>query len=225
MSTTLPTKCPICGSKSFKDGNGFSSNTYEGKAYLIPALEHFKKNAKEFIKNNSIYKCDLCHSYWIYPWFTKDQSKVLFDSVKSNHQAGWDQFEFYLKKKDPNYYMKWIAENVEKLNCKNFKYDNYAELGCPFSGFALSMGFDSCRESVLDALFRSKEKGSLWLQIDHFLNQISKFAFSAISISRLKQKNEHYSQLIQAKVGARVVFVWTELVLEQPWIVDFSMKL
>jgi hypothetical protein len=181
------TICPICESNSFKVGVGFSSGSDEGGAYIIPALNYLKENTDEFFKKNKVYSCNTCYTSWIEPWFTSQQSKVIFDSIKSNHQAGWDQFEYALKNKNPNYYMSWIKQIIEILKRKNLSFCNYAEVGCPFSGIALINNIPSHKSDSINSLFRSKENGSLWLQFDHFLNKISFLAFKTLSKHRAKK--------------------------------------
>jgi hypothetical protein len=188
-ATAEPNLCPVCQSTDIQRAKVYSAVEAEGEAYLSPALNYFGLNRRQFISESKEWRCTNCGCGWMSPWFSDDQAIKLFSFIKPNHQAGWDQFERIFKGKDHGYYLDWIRSILKDLCDKNeLGLNRYGEVGCPFSGFALaSVNFPS-KVTAIDLLFKKKESGSLWHELDHSLRTISKFIFRLLTKKNRKKQ-------------------------------------
>lgn len=191
--------CPVCNSNEIIKSHIMASSRFEGYAYLEYFLE---KNivAKQKWLNSKQYECLNCGSGFYDQWLSVGEASNIFNIYKSNHQAGWDQFERLIKKNLNNYYLNWI----EKISLKVFdrlgKVENYCEIGCPFSGFALldikNRSIEE-RRSIVKLLFRSKENGSFWLKVNHALKKISFHVFTLLMRNNNNDKEKDHLQNAQ----------------------------
>lgn len=132
-------QCPVCNSVQRKDFDGMSTRKTAGYHYLKPAAELLNRTVEDLVEEIKVYQCTNCLNFYCNPWLNSELSSHVFCVGAPDHIAGWGNLEQWISSVNPN--------AVEKRNNLIFKLVldklgpiyNYAEFGCPFQGFLMTM--------------------------------------------------------------------------------------
>lgn len=131
-------KCPLCSSKErigLELGTAFTTKTNH---YIDTIANLHNVNSNLLVKGLSEWQCSQCGTFYLDPWFSKDDLLSLFRSKKQVHRAGWSEFYGDLDRKSDLKESQIIA-TFEFLRDNGFMIEEYYEVGCPFFGFLLKL--------------------------------------------------------------------------------------
>lgn len=138
MSTfNQPGFCPICKSTNRQPSNIMSSrNLNLGSGYLSSLCT---ESEREMIKAIKQFECLNCGVVYLDPWLDLGSLNQIFIKKKSDHMAGWAEYETYLTDQRQS---SVAQRNNRILNAispylKPAEVVKYAELGCPFQGLLI----------------------------------------------------------------------------------------
>lgn len=145
-------KCPVCNGTNLISSSSYSRSINEGIAYLSAIPQICKKDISTWKAEQEVLKCEECDTHFIFPWFNSQEAYTLFQICKPIHNAGWVQLEQCLKNRSKNTYLDWILQVCNHWELNKEAGCNYAEFGCPFSGYSLAVSYDKSKKWKLHNL-------------------------------------------------------------------------
>lgn len=174
-------RCPICDHEQRIDHDGMSVRKSTGYNYLKPAADLLNRTVEDLLEEIKVYQCANCQNFYCDPWFNSEVSSHIFCVGSPDHIAGWGNLEQWISSAHPN--------AVEKRNISLFylvrdligPINSYAEFGCPFQGFLLSMKSSEEITSLerikkfSQALQRQKDpRWSIYTKFYHLFESVAK---------------------------------------------------
>lgn len=133
------TTCPICGARDRDACDGMAARKTSGYHYLKHAAPQLNCSVEELVEQLSVYKCKTCGSFYCDPWLSPELASKVFCVGAPDHIAGWANFEHWLSSATPNSVEVQNKLLYEWISGQIGAFHSYAEFGCPFQGFLLSM--------------------------------------------------------------------------------------
>lgn len=125
--------CPICSSSNkLKIKDHLPTNN----RYFQSILDHLDISFDELVNKFELVECVDCKIIYYENYLTPDLSNKLYNNLSPVHNLGWYIFNKLISGEDIKNEKTVIqCENVyHYLKKNNIKYNNYAELNCPFMG-------------------------------------------------------------------------------------------
>tara|TARA_A100001015_G_scaffold320093_1_gene445247 strand:- start:203 stop:1228 length:1026 start_codon:yes stop_codon:yes gene_type:complete len=120
--------CAVCGSKSL---NLFLTKTPSDYNFYLKALcKDTNQNYAKLQKKIKKYKCKKCFSITHIPWFDRSFSNNFYNEIYGQHNYGWKNLYNFKNKNETVNHGNLFSDLYEI-----YKFKNYAEFKCPFSGF------------------------------------------------------------------------------------------
>ena len=137
--------CPVCGSAERDDFDGMAARKTAGRHYLMPAAKALKMSLRDLVESFRVVRCCQCGCFYCDPWLSPELASYVFCSGAPDHIAGWANFEQWMIGVAPSPTELRNHQLYDMLRERIGSISAYAEFGCPFQGFLLSMRGEELR--------------------------------------------------------------------------------
>lgn len=128
--------CPLCGSEMRNRAKvGLARDKKPG--YLLALAKNLEVPFDEIVEQLKDWECVACNCIYLDPRLSNEVLGSLYQDAAPIHNAGWSAFtQKLLGVSDKQSFL----EDLKRfLKLQGFEYRSYLEVGCPFTGLALSI--------------------------------------------------------------------------------------
>lgn len=127
--------CPLCGSnRRSRAVTGLARD--KKPAYLLALAESFGIDFQELVGQLEDWQCETCRCVYVDPSLSREALNRLYFVASPIHNAGWSAFTQKLLGERAG--EKHIDSIIKHVTTRGVQFGRYLEVGCPFSGFALT---------------------------------------------------------------------------------------
>jgi hypothetical protein len=131
--------CPVCNGAEGDDIDGMAPRKTTGYHYIKHAAAAMNQSVTEIVEQIRVKRCRTCGCFYCDPWLSPELASQIFCVGAPDHIAGWRNFEHWISSSALNVYKMRNRRLYDKVISKIGTISSYAEFGCPFQGFLLTM--------------------------------------------------------------------------------------